>query len=110
MSTQTRPAAGPALHAERAKVLQVIVYGHSALFYWWPLWAVGFVMALLTSLHPERVIIGDKLEMFHPSRNLGVIYTLLFLLMIVITSTNVRGMRAAFIIGGLSFVTLFIRS
>ena len=44
--------------------------------------------------------------MFHPSRNLRVIYTLLFLLLIVITSTNVRGMRAAFIIAGLSFVAL----
>ena len=106
MSIQTRPSPTPSRHAERAKVLQVIVYGHSALFYWWPLWAVGYIMALVTSLHPERVIIGDKLEMFHPSRNLGVIYTLLFLLLIVITSTNVRGMRAAFIIGGLSFITL----
>jgi len=33
--------------------------------------AVGFVMALLTSLHHERVIIGNNSEMFHPSRNLG---------------------------------------
>ena len=106
MSIQTRPVPAASRHAERAKVLQVIVYGHSALFYWWPLWAVGYVMALLTSLHSEHVIIGSKPEMFHPSRNLGVIYTLLLLLLIVITSTNVRGMRAAFIIVGLSFVAL----
>ena len=52
------------------------------------------------------MIIGNKTEIFHPSRNLGVIYTLLFLLLIVITSTNVRGMRAALIIVGMSFVTL----
>ena len=65
-------------------------------------------MAQLTSLHPERVIIGNKSAMFHPSRNLGVIYTLLLLLLIVITSTNVRGMRAALIIVGLSFVALLL--
>ena len=106
MSIQTRPTPGPSRPAERAEVLQVIVYGHSALFYWRPLWAVGYVMALLTSLHSEHVIIGSKPEMFHPSRNLGVIYTLLLLLLIVITSTNVRGMRAALIIVGLSFLTL----
>ena len=53
-----------------------------------------------------QVMIGNKPEIFHASRNLGVIYTLLFLLLIVITSTNVRGMRAALIIVGLSFVTL----
>jgi hypothetical protein len=35
-----------------------------------------------------------------------VIYTLLLLLLIVITSTNVRGMRAAMVILGLSFLAL----
>ena len=52
MSTETRPAPAPSRHAERAEVLQVIVYGHSALFYWWPLWVAGYIMALLTWLHP----------------------------------------------------------
>ena len=99
-----RPANRPI--AERAEVLQVIVYGHSALFYWWPLWVAGYVMALLTWLHHDQVIIGNKPELFHPSQNLGVIYTLLFLLLIVITSTNVRGMKAALIIVALGFVAL----
>ena len=35
-----------------------------------------------------------------------MIYTLLFLLLIVITSTKVRGMKAALIIAGLAFVAL----
>ena len=29
---------------------EIRVYGHSNLFYWWPVWAVGFLMALLTYL------------------------------------------------------------
>jgi hypothetical protein len=108
MTTAIRPAPAVPRKAKRAEVLQVIVFGHSALFYWWPLWAVGYLMALLTSMHPDRVMLGGKVEMFHPSRNLGVIYTLLLLLLIVITSTNVRGMRAALVIVSLSFVTLFL--
>ena len=84
----------------------MIVYGHSALFYWWPLWVAGYIMALLTWLHHDQVIIGGKPELFHPSQNLGVIYTLLFLLLIVITSARVRGMKAALIIAGLAFLTL----
>ena len=106
MSTDTRPAPGHSSHREPAEVLQVIVYGHSALFYWWPLWVAGYVMALLTWLHHDEVIIGGKPEWFHPSQNLGVIYTLLFLLLIVITSAQVRGMKAALIIAGLAFLTL----
>src|SRR5947209_4022587 len=36
---------------------QVRVYSHSALFYWWPVWAVGFLMALLTLVTNERMAI-----------------------------------------------------
>jgi hypothetical protein len=27
---------------------EIRVYSHSALFYWWPVWAVGFLMAIIT--------------------------------------------------------------
>ena len=68
MSTDIQPATStdiqPAIVAHsrhpKAEVLQVIVYGHSALFYWWPLWVVGYVMALLTWLHHDQVVIGNK--------------------------------------------------
>ncbi len=106
MSTGIRPTPGHSSHPDRAevvqpaKVLQVIVYGHSSLFYWWPLWVAGYVMALLTWLHSEQVMIGDKPESFTPSKNLGVNYTLLFLVLIVITSARVRGMKAALILAG----------
>ena len=63
-------------------------------------------MALLTWLHHDKVTIGGKTELFNPSQNLGVIYTLLFLLLIVITSARVRGMKAALIIAGLAFLSL----
>jgi hypothetical protein len=57
-------------------------------------------------MHHNEVIIGGRPEWFHPSRDLGVVYTLLLLLLIVITSTHVRGMKAALIIVALSFVAL----
>jgi hypothetical protein len=31
--------------------MQVVVISHSSLFYWWPVWAIGFLMAVLTYLH-----------------------------------------------------------
>ena len=49
---------------------------------------------------------ATKPEWFHPSRNLGVIYTLLLLLLIVVTSTKIKGMKAALIIAALAFLTL----
>jgi hypothetical protein len=105
MSTELKPAAGQSRHLD-AEVLEVIVYGHSALFYWWPLWVAGYVMALMTWFDHDEVMIGGEAELFHPSQNLGVIYTLLLLLLIVITSARVGGMKGALVIAGLAFVTL----
>ncbi|HKB36662.1 MAG TPA: hypothetical protein VKD72_09425, partial [Gemmataceae bacterium] len=31
-----------------ARPRQVVVISHSPLFYWWPVWAVGFIMAGLS--------------------------------------------------------------
>ena len=104
-ATEIRPATAHS-HHPKAEVHQVIVYGHSGLFYWWPLWLTGYVMALLTWLHHNQVAIGNKTEWFHPSRNLGVIYTMLLLLLILVSSTAIKGMKAALILGALAFLAL----
>jgi hypothetical protein len=106
MSIETRPATNPSSPSKRAEVVEIIVYEHSALFYWWPLWVAGYVMALLTWFHHDQAVVGAKPEWFYPSHNLGVIYTLLLLLLIVVTSTRVKGMKAALIIAALAFLTL----
>lgn len=46
MATATAPAAQPAAPAEKERDIMII--SHSPLFYWWPVWAAGFLMALLT--------------------------------------------------------------
>lgn len=99
--TQSLPTQG-------TEVEEVIVHGHSALLYWWPMWAVGYLMALLTWWNHKEVTIGGRSELFHPSTNLGVIYTLLVLLLIVITSFQARGMKAALVISGLAFLALLL--
>ena len=104
-STDIQPAIVHSRHP-KAEVLQVIVYAHSALFYWWPLWVVGYVMALLTWLHHDRVLIGAKPEWFQPSRNPGVIYTLLLLLLILVTNTKIKGMKAALMLATMAFFAL----
>ena len=41
-------AAQPVTPAVDDRPLKVVVISHSSLFYWWPVWAVGFLMAGLT--------------------------------------------------------------
>src|ERR1700726_398958 len=44
MSSATQPST-PTVEQ---RPLEVVVISHSPLFYWWPVWAVGFLMAALT--------------------------------------------------------------
>ena len=42
------PAAVPAIPPPPATPTEITIVSHSNFFYWWPVWAVGFVMAVLT--------------------------------------------------------------
>src|SRR5438876_6921356 len=53
MSTAATPPAAAGSHAEQ----DLVIYSHSPLFYWWPVWAVGFIMALLTLADGGRMAI-----------------------------------------------------
>ncbi len=78
--------------------LEVTVYPHSMLMYWWPIWVTGYILALLTWLQGTTVRFGDVAVMMHPSKNLGVIYTTIFILVAVMTNATVRGVASALVI------------
>jgi hypothetical protein len=47
---------------------KITVYRHSNLFYWWPVWAIGFLFALITyidhkhlAIVPPDTLVGEKL-------------------------------------------------
>ena len=41
---------------------EVRIYSHSSLFYWWPVWAAGFIMALLTIGGGMMVVVPSGTE------------------------------------------------
>lgn len=91
------------LDKPQAHQQQLRIYSHSSFFYWWPVWAVGYVMAFLTYAHgkPDQVeAIGQAREWFHPSNNLGVVYILVLFLVILITNFSVRGLKSGMVILG----------
>src|SRR5207245_9716283 len=36
---------------------EIVVYRHSNLFYWWPVWAFGFIMAIITFFDDKHMAI-----------------------------------------------------
>jgi hypothetical protein len=103
MSTDTQQ--GPARPAAEP---QVIVYGHSWLFYWWPVWVVGYLMALLTWLHPIQMRLGGTQVLFSSRASLGVIYCLVVLATILITNTYMRGLVSLAVVVCAGFLVLLL--
>lgn len=55
----------PAREAALLRNQEIRVYGHSNLFYWWPVWITGFIMAALTYADGHVLVVvpqGTKME------------------------------------------------
>jgi hypothetical protein len=60
MSVGQPPAATPHVAPAPVKPLdrnEITIVSHSNLFYWWPVWAAGFLFALLTAIDGHRMAI-----------------------------------------------------
>ncbi len=82
-----------ARHAGRGEPQEVFIISHSTFFYWWPVWLVGYIMAVVTYAGGYRMEIppgSDNFEWIYAGKNPGVIFTLTCFLVILITNVTVR--------------------
>jgi len=101
------PESAPA-HPDHKLPREIRIYSHSTLFYWWPVWAVGYLMALLTWMWGHMYPLGSSEVLVSESKNLGVIFTLTVLLVILITNVTLRGMASVvtILVGIITVLTL----
>ncbi len=102
VAVPAEPPPEPAEHRE------VIVVGHSPLVYWWPVWVVGYVMAILTWVYGQPVAIGDERVVFHFGNNLGVLFFLTLFLVIVISNISIRGYASGMVLMSLITAAVLI--
>ena len=87
---------------------ELVLISHSMLFYWWPVWLVGYLMALFTWMNGQRIETADMAMVVHPSNNPGILFFLTLFLVIVITNVEVRGLASALVIMSVVLVALFL--
>lgn len=132
---------------------EIRIYSHSALFYWWPVWATAFLMAILTLLNGSRMAIvpantvaakvetektygqlldeegkpsnkSEKLDgryvlvappdrplesphlFMHPSKNLGVLFITILLVIIFISNVPLRGLWSLIVVLGIVLISV----
>jgi hypothetical protein len=78
-------------------------------FYWWPVWLTGYLMALITYVNGKAVEISPgTTTLIHPSKNLGVVFTVIFFLVILITHVTMRGLSSVVAILAVAFGVLVL--
>jgi hypothetical protein len=87
---------------------ELIFYSHSNFFYWWPVWLTGYIMAAITWFHGQSVQLGDTQVLFDTNKNLGVIFTLLFFLVVLVTTVTMRGLASVVAILSFAFGVLLL--
>jgi hypothetical protein len=87
------------------RVPQIIVYSHSALFYWWPAWFFGFAIALFQEA--DNRFFGSARDQ-QISFELGLSYLCLLLLLIVMTNVRLRGIYSVAVLLALGFIAVLL--
>lgn len=87
---------------------EVIVYGHSSLFYFWPVWLVGYIMAAITFWSGETHTVAGERLWFYADSNVGVIYIMTLFLVILITNILIRGMAGVVVILSIVLLTVLL--
>ena len=100
-SDQTNAAELP----HTAALREIIIYGHSTLFFWWPAWAVGFLIAVLNAGQEKFLATAPGSQ---PSSALGLTYVGVLLLLIVFTNVRLRGINSVVALLAVAFIAVVL--
>lgn len=84
------------------------IYSHSQFFYWWPVWAVGYVLALFSWLGGVQVTVAPDVPpiLIRPTPTLGLLFCLVFSIVLLVTNVSIRGVWSVVVLLTLAFLTL----
>jgi hypothetical protein len=83
------------------------IFSRSNIFYWWPLWAVSYVMAALTYVEGQKVALGNGREILvHPSSGVGITFLIILVLIMSFTNVKLRGIYSVVFILAIAFVSV----
>jgi len=107
-TNDTQPLLEPEETHPLPRAIEVRIYSHSPFFYWWPLWAVGYLFALIIYVSGTPVSINGQNPpvLFSQNQTLGVIYTLVLFGVIVITNLTFRGLSSFTLMLAIAFAAL----
>jgi hypothetical protein len=84
---------------------EIVIYGHSTLFFWWPAWALGFIIAAFNAGQEKFLATPEGAQ---PSSALGLTYISILLLLIVFTNVRLRGINSVVALLAVAFIAVLL--
>lgn len=82
------------------------LYAHSTLLYWWPVWMTSLGLRVCTLIAGETIALGDDTVRVLSSASPGFLFGLIVLLVSMVTSVNMKGLRSVILV--LSIILLAV--
>jgi hypothetical protein len=84
------------------------IYEYSDLVYWWAIWFAALVCIVLTVGFGERIQIGDKALLVHPSPWLGIGFLVAMFSVLIFTQLRARGLHAIILVMAIALIGLTV--
>ena len=85
---------------------EIKIVSHSPIVYWWPVWVLGYLFALLSTVRGGPDGDGERLRVEDPSAGPGLIYVAVLLLVIIFTNVRLRGIYSLVTMLAITFVAV----
>src|SRR6266478_4302009 len=78
---------------------EVVIYAHSPILYWWPVWLYGAFCWAATALHHVSIDpSGQKAVTVFPSPWLGISYLCVLFFVVIFSNIKARGLYALLVV------------
>ena len=83
------------------------IYSRSTVFFWWPVWATGYILAGITAIGGQTLTLSNGAKiMVHPNAGLGLIFIVILTLVMMFTNVKLRGIYSVVLLLAIAFVTV----
>ena len=86
---------------------EIRIYSRSNIFFWWPPWLTGYILAAITYLGGQRLALSDgSTILVHPNTGLGISFIVRLTLIMMLTNVRLRGVYSVVGLLAMAFVTV----
>ncbi len=83
------------------------IYSRSTIFYWWPVWVTGYILAAITYFGGESLSVSNGTKILvHPNTGLGISFIVILTLIMMFTNVRLRGIYSVVGLLVVAFVTV----